>query len=299
MIRVKMAAGCGIAIASLVLGATVAGSVVSAAGKNARVDLDDPAQRLEAFIRANGDTSGKPAVSYGTGKVYGYIPGEKPRALFGLEVVGVSRYEKIEGGYLRLHREIGYYTDLKTGEVISRWFNPWLQRDVEVIPIQNDPVNRRYTIQNTSFNVNASGDDIVFYREVPLRYPNPLDRATYPVNSSGEFYEAMEMFTTFVSRAQLDDPRLTSIPGPGTWTRFGPWLPWMEMGAHQGYLVYHSRSFKPANGLDGIPAKLREYIARDNPKYLSAPEKFTEPDETSWTFFKKKLDERRKQAAPR
>jgi hypothetical protein len=270
-----------------------------AAGKAPRIDLEDPAQKLEAFIRANGDTSGKPVATYGTGTVYAYVPGEKPRALFGLEVVGMSRFEKIEGGYLRLHREIGYYTDLKTGEVIQRWFNPWLQREVEVLPIQNDPVNRRYTAQNSNYAYNVSGDDIVFYREVPLRYPNPLDRATYPLNSSGDFYEAMEMFTTFIRRGQLENPKLTSVPSTGTWTRFGPWLPWMEMGAHQGYLVYHSRSFKPANGLDGIPQKLRDYIAKDNPKFLAAPEKFTEPDETSWTYFKKAFDERRKQAQER
>jgi hypothetical protein len=269
------------------------------AGKSPRTDLEDPAQRLEAFIRANGDTSGKPVATYGTGTVYAYVPGEKPRAVFGLQVVGMSRFEKIDGGYLRLHREIGYYTDLKTGEVIERWFNPWLQREVEVMPIENDPVNRRYTAQGGNYSYDLSGDDIVFYREVPLRYPNPLDRANYPLNSSGDFYEAMEMFTTFIRRDQLENARLTSIPSTGTWTRLGPWLPWMEMGAHPGYLVYHSRSFKPANGLAGIPQKLRDHIARDNPKYLTAPETFTEPDETSWTFFKKAIDQRRKRSSER
>jgi Protein of unknown function (DUF1838) len=279
---------------SLLLAGMLGPAIGLGAGKAPRIDLEDPAHRLEAFIRANGDTSGKPVATYGTGTVYAYLPGEKPRAVFGLQVVGMSRYEKIEGGYLRLHREIGYYTDLKTGEVIERWFNPWLQREVEVLPIQNDPVNRRYTAAAGNYSYDLNGDDIVFYREVPLRYPNPLDRATYPLNSSGDFYEAMEMFTTFIRRDQLENPRLTSIPSTGTWTRFGPWLPWMEMGAHQGYLVYHSRSFKPADGLAGIPQKLRDFIARDNPKFLSAPEKFTEPDETSWTFFKKAFDERRK-----
>ena len=116
----------------------------------------------------------------------------------------------------RLHREIGYYTDLASGEVIKRWYNPWLQREVEVIPIQNDPVNRRFTVQESGYRFDVSGEDIVFYREVPLRYPNPLDRATYPLNSSGDFYEAMEMFTTFVRRSELDDPRLTSVPSTGT-----------------------------------------------------------------------------------
>ena len=117
-----------------------------------RIDLEDPAQKLEAFIRANGDTSGNPVATYGTARSTAMCRARSRAPLFGLEVVGMSRYEKIDGGYLRLHREIGYYTDLKTGEVIRRWFNPWLQREVEVIPIQNDPVNRRYTVQNTNYS---------------------------------------------------------------------------------------------------------------------------------------------------
>jgi hypothetical protein len=270
---------------------------IASAADHPAIDLAAPRERLEAYIRANGDTSGAPVATWASGRVYAYVPGEKPRALFGLEVLGMSRFQKIEGGYLRLHREIGLYTDLSSGEVLKSWRNPWLKRDVEVIPIQNDPVNRRFTVENTSFSMLESGDDVMFYREVPLRYPNPLDPATYPQNSSGEFYEAIEMFNTFVQRRALADPRQTSVPSTGSWTRFGPWLPWMEMGSRQGYLLYHSRSLKPRDGLKALPAALRQHVAANFPKYLEAPETYTSPDETSWTFFKKVLDARKNAAA--
>ena len=282
-----------LAVASAILG-PFAGDAF-AAGRP-RIDLTDPQQKLETYIRVNGDTSGKPVADYGSGTIYGYVPGEKPRPLFKLEVLGMGRYERIDGGYRRMHREIGYYTDLKTGAVLKRWFNPWLQREVDVVPIQNDPVNRRYTLANMNYDVMESGDAVIFFREVPLRYAHPLDRATYPLYSSGDFYEAMEMFNSYVSRRDIDNARLTSIPNTGSWTRFGPWLPWMEMGVHQGYLIYHSRSVKPVNGLDGVPQRLRDIIARENPKFLTAPDKFVEPDETSWTFFKRVVEERRRAA---
>jgi hypothetical protein len=256
------------------------------------LDLANPRERLDAYIRATGDTSGRESVTYGRATVYAHVPGAKPRALFNLEVVGVSRYEPIEDGYLRLHREIGYYTDLETGAVLERWRNPYLERDVEVIPIQNDPVNRRFTVGSSTFKVLESGDDVVFYREVPLRYPNALDRATYGRFSSGDFYEAMEMFNTFVKRRDLEGER-TSVPATGSWSRVGPWLPWMEMGQYDGYLIYHSQSVKPQDGVEGLPARLRERIAREQPKFLRAPERFTQPDETSWTWFRKVIDARR------
>lgn len=280
--------------AFVVLAACLAG--IATAADDTKLDLASPRERLEAYVRANGDTSAAPVATWASGRVYAYVPGEKPRALFGLEVLGMSRFQKIEGGYLRLHREIGFYTDLASGEVLKTWTNPWLKRDVDVIPIQNDPVNRRFTIENTSFSVLESGDDVMFFREVPLRYPNPLDPATYPLNSSGEFYEAIEMFNTFVQRPALADPGQTSVPSTGSWMRFGPWLPWMEMGSREGYLLYHSRSLKPRDGLQALPERLREYVAKNHPKYLEAPATFTSPDETSWTFFKKVLDARK--AAP-
>lgn len=272
---------------------SVAGAATAAAATAPKVDLNDPVQRLETYIRVVGDTSGKPVAEYAQSTIYGYVPGEKPRALFRLEVVGVGRYEKVDGGYQRLHREIGFYTDLKTGAVLRRWFNPWLQREVDVIPIQNDPVNRRFTTQNMTFQILEDGDDVIFYREVPLRYPNVLDRANYPLYSSGDFYEAMEMFNSFAHRHDIENRKLTSIPATGSWTRFGPWLPWMEMGVHQGQLIYHSRSIKPASGVEGIPKRLRDLVAAENPKYLVPPDKLTSPDETSWTYFKKVIDARK------
>jgi hypothetical protein len=279
------------ALAALLVASCLAPGTAEAA--SARVDLADPVQRLETYIRAVGDTSGKPVAEYATATVFAYVPGEKPRPLFRFEVLGVGRYEKIDGGYQRLSREMGFYLDLQTGEVLRRWYNPWLQREVEVVPVQNDPVNRRFTVAGSTFNYTEAGDDVIFHREVPLRYPNPLDRANYPLYSGGDFYEAMEMFQNFINRRDIENRRLTSLPARGSWTRFGPWLPWMEMGLHPGFLVYHSRSIKPANGLEGVPQRLRELVARENPKYLEAPERFVEPDETSWTFFKKRIDARR------
>lgn len=278
-------------LAALALAAAMLSLPVAAAN---RLDLSDPQQALDAYVRANGDISGKPVATWATGTVYGFVPGERPRPLFGLEVLGMSRFLRIDGGYQRLHKEVGYYTALDSGKILDRWFNPWLQREVEVVHIQNDPVNRKFLASRISFRIDEAGDDIAFYREVPLRYPNPLDRANYPLYSSGDFYEAIEMFNTFARRSDLENRRLTSVPSTGSWTRVGPWLPWMEMGAHQGQLIYHSRALKPVEGLAALPASLVEEVRRRHPEYLEAPSEFREPDETSWTYFKKLIDERRR-----
>lgn len=261
------------------------------------LDLTDDRDLVEAYVKTVGDMSGKPTIAYARAIVMSHIPGEKGRKLFALEVVGASRYLKIDGGYQRLNREVGLYTDLETGEVLERWYNPYLQREVEVLHIQNDPVNFPYTVAQQSgprrIAYQELGDYVAFHREVQLFYPSAIKRADYPMNSHGDWYRAAELFNSYVLRSELDDPDVTSARVFGSWSRIGPWLPWMEMGNSTGELLYHGRSHKLLGGVDEIPAPVRAYIERYMPKYLTAPDAMESPNETSWTYFKKVLDGRR------
>lgn len=258
------------------------------------LDLDDPHQLLDAYVKTVGDTSERETMVYARSTVFAFVPGQRGRPILGMEVVGVKRYERIEGGWQRVQREIAFYTDPDTGEILDSWHNPWLDREVRVIPVLNDPVNRRHVIDEQgggwSVNYMRHGDHVTFYREIPLRYPNPLPYSEYPLHSTGDWYEAMELFNNFVSLADLEDPEITSAPGTGSWTRVGPWLPWMEMGNRPGWLVYHGRSVKLMDGAEALPDHVREAIERDYPKYLRAPSEWSEPSETSWTLFRKVLD---------
>lgn len=87
--------------------------------------LSDPRQLVDAYVRTVGDTEGDETFMYANVVVMAMVPGEKGRKLVGLEAVGVSRFYPIEGGYQRPHREVGLYTDLATGEVLSSWSNPF------------------------------------------------------------------------------------------------------------------------------------------------------------------------------
>lgn len=271
-------------------------AMLGGAGPGIALDLGDPRQLVEAYVKTVGDTSGEESFTYASVVVMAMVPGQRGQKLFSLEVVGASRFLPIDGGYQRLHREVGLYTDLSTGEVMSTWRNPLLERDVEVIHIQNDPVNFPYTVAQQSGPFRILFDDfgklIAFHREIPLRYPSALTPKEYPLHSAGDWYEAAELFNSFARREDLDDEDLTSIHEFGTWSRVGPWLPWMEMGDRPGYLLYHGRSTKLMGGVDEIPDLLREWMEENAPTYLGAPDEFEEPNETSWTYFKKVLDER-------
>ena len=55
---------------------------------------------------------------------------------------GSGRLEAVDEGYRIYSREVLYYLDPVTGEILEEWSNPFLGgRKVEVVHIQNDPVN--------------------------------------------------------------------------------------------------------------------------------------------------------------
>jgi Protein of unknown function (DUF1838). len=49
-----------------------------------------------------------------------------------------------DGSIRRLNKEVIFYTDSRTGQMIDEWTNPWTDEEVKVVHVANDPFN--YTI---------------------------------------------------------------------------------------------------------------------------------------------------------
>jgi hypothetical protein len=124
------------------------GSVVSDL-KGPFLDLSTPRGCREAWARLAANTDMK-STKYGwyTGIVQGVRPGEAIRDLVGFTGFSCAKLIPNDGedpGYKKILREIGFYTDLKTGEILEEWTNPYLGEKVKVVPIANDPFNHTIT----------------------------------------------------------------------------------------------------------------------------------------------------------
>ncbi len=264
-----------------------------------KLDLNNPDQYLDAFMKTRGSLDGTPVVYHWTGEVYSFIPGQAKKSLFRFEGFNIAKTNKVEGGYELLTREAAFYEDLKTGEIIETWNNPFTQKDVNVVQIWNDPVN-----QDISFPPEYKsymkkilpsedlGDMMVFYMDIFPFYDSPLPRAKYPQYSQNDKYQAAELFQFFVNKSDVLDLKTASAPAYISWTRFSPWMPFMEMGDAPGNLMFVCRGKKLENGFNDMPFKIKEYVKAKHPEYMNPPDTFTEPNETSWTYFKKLIDQK-------
>ncbi|MGW0364469.1 DUF1838 family protein [Streptomyces sp. NPDC002990] len=238
-----------------------------------------PAELLHAFARTRASLDGGEVAFWWSGDVYSWAPQEPYRRLFGFEGLNVARLltDEESGGYQLLSREAAFYLDPRTREIMETW------EEKPVVHVWNDPANQRW--RPFPIPVTELGDQVCFSLEIPLAYPSPLPVADFPANSADDTYRALELFQFFAPASALTTDA-ASVPSTMSWTRMSPWLPWMEQGQRPGGLTFHCRGRKLGSYAE-VPERTRAYIRDNQPQFAHAPEAWTDPNETSWTYFRK------------
>jgi hypothetical protein len=262
------------------------------------VDLGKAQDYLNAFMRVRGDANGGVTLYHWTGTVYSLIPGEKRTELFGFEGFNIAKTVRGEIGFQLLTREAAFFKDPRSGEILETWHNPLTKTDVPVVQIWNDPVNQdmdfdaetlpyiRQILPSTEL-----GDEFAFHMEIFPFYTSPLPRKEFGEFSQHDMYQAAEFFQFFARKSDLLNPALASVPTTITWNRISPWMPFMRMGDRAGSLVFVCRGQKLAGGFEALPKQIKDYVINNKPEFATPPDEWSEPNETSWTYFRKLLEQ--------
>lgn len=283
----------------------LAGIALAFAGQaGARIlDQTKPEDALEISKRVQcGVADGVPAVYYWSGKVYSRIDGEPDRHLFNGEGMNVRQCVAVTDpkrgkGYRLVSREVMFMTDTKTGEIVRKWTNPWTGETVDVMQINNDPVNSRpsfpYDADGKPFTISMKriGRNLFMPFEAPLFYHNVLG-GEYQDYVGGK-YHAMEIFDfAFDADEMLDTKKPTAYPTIA-WVRISGFMPWMKMRGRQGGVVFNAMGAK-LKSYDELPAVIKDEIAARYPIYTAPPPgDDTRLNATTWTEFKKLVDAER------
>jgi hypothetical protein len=268
--------------------------------KSRDLDLEDPETNFMAMLKLRADLAGGDCISAFPGECWAMIPQERNYRCFKTFGIGASRIEEVEEGWRIYSREVLYYLDPETGEILSEWSNPWLGgRKVEVFHIANDPVNGVFSRQGNPvlappYPYVAYGDDVVFQWNFFIFKPAPLTRSEYPLYSSGDKDQHAELWGIIGRKSEILNPDVTSASCVMSWCRVADWLPWMEMGNRPGIMAFHSHSMKLLGGVGELPRYILDYTEKNYPKYLEAPKEWQGPVMTSSAGeFKKVIDKRR------
>lgn len=248
-------------------------------------------QELDAkdWVKVRTRLDGQQSYLTWTGSVYALIPGEAKTHLFKIIGMNVSRcIKRDDGGWDFTSRELTFYLDPKTGELLNRWENPLTGEILPVVHVANSPVQGRF---KGIFPAKVEGDLTTFVFDLFSSYPNPLaDDDKFLPYSPNPIYQAVELFKLAVPSQELQDDQAAVSNVILSWDRIGPWVPWMKMGDRPGQLIYSASGGKVSQ-FDQLPPFLQEQINTRVPLYRNAAEtKLDSENITSWRYFKRHFD---------
>lgn len=275
--------------------------------KGPTYDLTTAFGNVEAYAKITSNLDMK-STHYGwiDGHVMGVAPGGPIKTFCGFRGLGTTRLLPLEGehGYRRVLREVVFYTDLETGEVLEEMENPFTGEKVRVVPVANDPFNRIIRESELSrptfgglntdeklepkpfiLNWQVYGDRLMMERHINLYYPNALDPEIWVRESAGPMNQVTETYVYNMSLKDVQNPDLTTVDSTTVWGRHTPWLPWMLMGQAPGHCLYSVMAASMHSLEEAPDPRIIDYIAKNYPQYLDAPTEWKEPSLSSLEWY--------------
>jgi len=305
MDEMKVSRRGALGIAGAAAGAALVPAAAEAAAKKAapkgkppidfvtKIDFKDPKWTRDTYARLDADVApGKEKCGWIRGKIFGVRDNEPVRPLMNVEGFSFVRINRqADGSWRRLLREIVFYRDINTNEILKEWDNPYTGERVRVVPIANDPFNftiSEFVPEPPSYGglQKAKHDPKPFLQDwqwgpegtmilntgIDMMYPNALQPDKWARESSGYMNRVSEQFIYVVKKEDVENPYLTHIPHTGSWSRVTPWLPWMLMGQAPGHMNYFTHFSTIPNGIAGLPKDLVAAARAMDEKWLHAPE---------------------------
>lgn len=252
---------------------------------------------LEEFLRLRCSLNeSDEVITTWKGNVYLHIYENEPKHLFKIVGMNIARClnDSMNNEIILTSREVQLYVDLISEEKLNEWFNPFIEKNVSVIHVANDPVQSSFPMKEFSIDGYLTNNkQIVIPSDVNLYYPNPLfDNETLRFYSKEKYYQAGEFFKFYTSLEEIINENLTQVNSMDiSWTRVSPVLPWMNMSSFDAKLIFSAEGTK-VNSLDEIDPVLFNEIEVRIPVYKNAPScQLNATSETSWTYFKKYFQE--------
>lgn len=293
------------ALFGLATSATALPALAGTARRRGRVALDftNPVDNLYAFGKIWCGYE-QPVIGGFHGLMYLRMPGKRLMPVFGYTGTGIMMAEFDPKGALKIKsRETGFFTDLRSGEVLEYWDNPLTGERCEVYHFYNDMIGGTLTTEVPKFMYGAAGDsptvmndgtvfpdkdgrypfrlpfsqygdDLMLEWDYAHEYTNPVTPEGWPSYSTGPRITPSEHFVMYASRAEVEDRGRPTARMRAGFSRLSECWPWMRMGRseHRAATLFgRMHSHKGLPGTAEVPPKVLRYIEKNAPDFLTLP----------------------------
>lgn len=250
------------------------------------LNFKDPQDRLIALIKLRGSLDGAPVLWWYKGSQYGVVD-RQPTLLWQVEGAQLGKYiKKDDGSYDHIFRDIMFYVNPVTDEVIKSYTNPYTSRTHEPPVMRMGPFTTNINTDGQTVElppnmppgslivdwrnepVTVQGGDVYIRESATTKIANPA-RATD--ESAPEYFFINDFFTLIGRVADIEDDSKLSVPARTSYQSLNEWTPWLEMEKREGAVFGRGDSVKLADYSE-LPETLRKNIEAEEPGFFEDPE---------------------------
>lgn len=277
--RKLLQSGFGVS-AGLMLGA--ADSAQAQARKLDKLDLDSPTGGLNAYVKLLGTLEQSNVYIAFSGTLWGILPERVPTAICGFSGLARHQWTPRKEGHHRKSFDVGYFSDLATGEPADEIVNPLTGETVHPFHYKYGGGEQLYTKQGLmavsgegeastlkpyELNWESAGEQVWLTEGGGGEFPSPLPKEEWPRESSGDAYRVVGETTLVSTIDQLASRRVAQADYTLFWTSILSWEPWLLMDGRPGFAMWRGVGAKLTQP-DDAPETLLDYVLEEQPNYF-------------------------------
>jgi len=263
-----------------------AGALGASPGGAAPLDVEDPAKKLEAFMKIYTSLETARVWYWYTGTIDAALGDGPVRPFIGVSTLIRRDVSPTRDGRFEMEMfEGSYFHAVGDAQPLNAMHNAMNGRDVQPFHYREGPYHVGYDVlgpYNPATGVHYShevkdspihqaGDQIWFSRDNYIDAPNAFTVDKWPLESYGPRDTVGSFATHFARLSDVANPAVRTAPCAFRYEAFMRWWPWMLMGQTAGRMVWRGDGLKLPS-IDHLPASARAGFMAVHPRlFLERP----------------------------
>lgn len=249
------------------------------AGEGLGLDLDDPWDRLTALAKLRGSLDGRTVMWWMKGVRYGVVD-DIVTPLFNMLIGSFLRVKPVPGKGFELNMlEMSYFTDLKTGEVLDKFVNPYNGKVCDVpeqrlgpypvlmtptgVVLPESPLFGSVDLKTQVGPAIINGDDVWIRDDSTVKVDSD-----HPMMGKHTYNELLSYHGKL---SDLNNPNLASAPAAISFQSLTSWREWFQADGVGGHTTARANGTKITRLEDFPPEYLKAARAR-HPDLIADPD---------------------------
>ena len=254
-------------------------------------DLELPVDNVTAYLKMRASLETQDVFYWFTGRLDLAVPGEAVQPIVNVESLILRRTERIgDLAWNVIDWEAALYRHPQSGAYLvngDELLNPATQKPVKPFHYREGPVRFRFTDEEPRivgsrdilprtgkpfhYDWKIVAGDLWMNKSSYIKAPNWLAPEKYPRASSGPSVIVATHSTLKARLADVENPRMASVPTDFSYAATSSWLPWMEMGQSPGHVIW-AEAGKKLFSLDEAPAEQLAMLHQVHPQWFERPD---------------------------